>query len=80
MPTVIDKWSRESVLLKTSFSLTGQSVVEALTLLCETRSISQAITIDHGSEFTSKAFDEWAWACGIKLDFTRLLRTRSWPT
>ena len=69
--TVIAKWSRESVLLETSFSLTGQSVVEALKLLCGTRSMPQTITIEHGSEFTSKAFDEWAWSCGIKLDFTR---------
>ena len=30
MLTVIDKWSRESVLLETSFLLTGQSVVDAL--------------------------------------------------
>ena len=60
MLTVIDKWSRESVLLETSFSLTGQSVVEALKLFCETRSMPQTITIDHGSEFTSKAFSEWA--------------------
>jgi putative transposase len=69
--TVIDKWSRESVLLETSFSLTGQSVVEALELLCETRLLPQIITIDHGTELTSKAFDEWAFGHRIKLDFTR---------
>ena len=69
--TVIDKWSRESVLLEANVSLTGQSVVEALKLLCETRLMPQTITIDHGTEFTSKAFDEWAWGRGIKLDFTR---------
>jgi putative transposase len=69
--TVIDKWSRESVLLETSFSLTGQSVVDALKRLSLTRSLPQIITIDHGTEFTSKAFDEWAWSHSIKLDFTR---------
>lgn len=31
----------------------------------------QAITVDNGTEFTSKALDEWAYRCGIKLDYTR---------
>jgi putative transposase len=69
--TVIDKWSRQSVLLETGFSLTGQSVVDALKRLAQTHPLPQIITIDHGTEFTSKAFDEWAWANGVKLDFTR---------
>jgi len=69
--TVLDKWSRESVLLETRFSLTGQSVVDALQGLSLTRPLPQTITIDHGTEFTSKALDEWAWANGVKLDFTR---------
>jgi putative transposase len=69
--TVIDKWSRQSVLLETGFSLTGQSVVDALKLLAQTHPLPQTITIDHGTEFTSKAFDEWAWTNGVKLDFTR---------
>ena len=46
-------------------------MVKALELLCETRLLPQIITIDHGTEFTSKAFDEWAFGHGIKLDFTR---------
>jgi putative transposase len=69
--TVIDKWSRESVLLETSFSLTGQSVVDALNRLELSRRMPVIITIDHGTEFTSKSFDEWAFLRGIKLDFTR---------
>jgi putative transposase len=28
-----------------------------------------SITVDHGSEFTSKALEEWAWQRGVKLDF-----------
>ena len=69
--TVIDKWSRESVLLETSFSLTGQSVVDALQELSLGRSLPKAITVDHGTEFTSKSLDEWAWNTGVKLDFIR---------
>jgi putative transposase len=69
--TVIDKWRRESVLLETSFSLTGQSVVDALQGLSLSRALPRAITVDHGTEFTSKSLDEWAWNRGVKLDFIR---------
>jgi putative transposase len=30
-----------------------------------------SITVDHGTEFTSKALENWAWRRGIKLDFIR---------
>jgi putative transposase len=69
--TVIDKWSRESVLLETSFSLSGQSVVDALQRIAVGRAQPKAITVDHGTEFTSKSLDEWAWNKGVKLDFIR---------
>ena len=69
--TVLDKWSRESVMLETSFSLTGQSVVEALKTVALSRPLPKAITVDHGTEFTSKSLDEWAWNHSVKLDFTR---------
>jgi len=69
--TVLDKWSGESVMLETSFSLTGQSVVEALKTVALSRALPKAITVDHGTEFTSKSLDEWAWNQGVKLDFTR---------
>jgi putative transposase len=29
------------------------------------------ITGDHGTEFTSRAMDEWAYRRGVKLDFIR---------
>ena len=69
--TVIDKWSRESVLLETGFSLTGQSVVDALQRLALNRALPKAITVDHGTEFTSKSLDEWVWNHSVKLDFIR---------
>jgi len=31
----------------------------------------KAITVDHGTEFTSKSLDELAWNRGVKLDFIR---------
>ena len=56
--TVIDKWSRESVLLEVDFALTGASVVRAFEALAATRSLPLAITVDNGTEFTSKAVDQ----------------------
>ena len=53
-----DKWSRGSVLLESSFSLTGQSVVDALKTVALSRRLPKAITVDHGTEFTSKSLDE----------------------
>jgi putative transposase len=71
MLTVIDQWSRESVLVEAGISLTGRAVAEALDRVSATRSLPRAITVDHGTEFTSKALDEWAWKRGVQLDFIR---------
>jgi putative transposase len=69
--TVIDQWSRESVLLEANVALTGRSVVDALEAVSADRTLPKAITVDHGTEFTSKALDEWAYRRGIALDFIR---------
>jgi putative transposase len=69
--TVIDQWSRESVLVEANVALTGQSVVEALETLAKRLPLPKAITVDHGTEFTSKALDEWAYRCGVAFDFIR---------
>jgi putative transposase len=69
--TVIDQWSRESVLLDVNAALTGQSVVDALEAVSAHRTLPKAITVDHGTEFTSKELDEWAYRWGVTLDFIR---------
>ena len=69
--TVIDNWSRESVLLEVDFRLSGDRVAEALSKVAERRRLPRSITVDHGTEFTSKALDEWAYQNGVLLDFTR---------
>ena len=69
--TVVDNWSRESVLLEAGFRLTGDSVVQALSRVRMQRPLPRSITVDHGTEFTSKALDQWAWENGVQLDFTR---------
>jgi putative transposase len=69
--TVIDQWSRESLSLEAGFSLRGEDVAQALERVSLRRPLPKAITVDHGTEFTSKALDEWAWRCGVQLDFIR---------
>ena len=69
--TVIDQWSRESVTLEANFRLTGRCVGKALDEAALQRGWPTAITVDTGTEFTSKALDEWAWRRGVKLDYTR---------
>ncbi len=69
--TVVDNWSRESVLLEAGFRLSGESVAQALSRVSAARPLPRSITVDHGTEFTSKALDQWAWENGIQLDFTR---------
>jgi putative transposase len=69
--TVVDNWSRESVLLEAGFRLTGESVVAALSWVSTRRKLPRSITVDHGTEFTSRALDQWAWESGVQLDFTR---------
>lgn len=69
--TVVDNWSRESVLLEAGFRLTGQTVADALLQVAKRRPLPRSITVDHGTEFTSRALDQWAWEHGVALDFTR---------
>ena len=57
--------------LETGFRLTGDSVEAALSKVAQRRKLPRSITVDHGTEFTSKALDNWAFANGVQLDFTR---------
>lgn len=69
--TVVDNWSRHSPLIEPDFTLTGTKVVAALERMAKRTGYPQMITVDNGSEFTSKALDAWAHAHGVKLDFIR---------
>ena len=71
MLTVIDQWSRESVLIEPGFRMSGQLVADALDAASKHRALPQSIRVDHGTEFTSKALDEWAWQRGVQLDYIR---------
>ena len=46
-------------------------MVEAINDIARYRELPYAITVDHGTEFTSKVLDEWCYLRGVKLDFIR---------
>ncbi len=60
MLTLVDNFSRVSPAIEVDFSLTGKRVVEVLERLRETCGLPKVIKADNGSEFISKAMDEWA--------------------
>ena len=69
--TVVDQWSRQSPMLEAGLSLRGTDVTAALDRVLATSAKPQSITVDHGTEFTSRALEDWAYANGVALDFTR---------
>lgn len=68
--TVVDQSSRQSPLLEAGTSFTGQDVVAALDRVLAGGRPPRLITVDHGTEFMSKALEAWAYR-GVQLDFTR---------
>ena len=69
--TIVDHYSRESVAIEAGASLTGQHVVDVLRRLNRQGRRAQWITVDNGSEFISKALDQWAHWHKVQLDFIR---------
>jgi putative transposase len=70
MLTVVDQFSRVSPLIEPRFGFGGRDVVAALDRVIEHTGVPLSITVDHGTEFTSKALEEWAHRRCVKLDFT----------
>jgi putative transposase len=67
--TVVDQLSRESPLIEPDFSMSGHKVAQALERCLSEKPTPRSLTVDHGTEFTSKALEEWAWQRKVKLDF-----------
>ena len=66
---MVDQFSRQTPLLEPRFSFFGRDVVAALDRAIERVGTPVSITVDHGTEFTSKALEEWAYQRGVALDF-----------
>lgn len=69
--TVIDQWSRQSPLLEVAARMSGQTVSEALDRVLDGEPRPRSITVDHGTEFQSRALEDWAYHRGVQLDFIR---------
>lgn len=67
--TIIDEFTRECLAIEVSHSIPAAGVIEVLERLREERGLPEVIVTDNGSEFTSRAFDAWAYARGVKIDF-----------
>jgi transposase InsO family protein len=67
--TVIDELSRECLVIEVGASLTGERVSRALQRRCEPRAVPTIIRSDNGPEFRRRVMDEWAYGCGVRLQF-----------
>lgn len=67
--TVLDEFTRESLVIEVDHSLPSSRVIEALERLRALRGLPEVIVCDNGPEFASRAFDAWAYARGVKLLF-----------
>lgn len=69
--TVIDNWSRQSPVLEAGFRMSGETVGRALDGVLGEGPEPRSITVDHGTEFQSRALEDWAYRRGVQLDFIR---------
>ena len=66
---LMDGYTREALEIEVDTSLPGTRVVRVLNGLKETRGLPEAIQVDNGPEFISRAVDQWAYANGVRLHF-----------
>jgi putative transposase len=69
--TVVDNWSRHSPVLEAGFRITGETVGQVLDRVLATPAVPRSVTVDHGTEFQSRALEDWASRRGVQLDFIR---------
>jgi putative transposase len=69
--TLIDAYTRECVALDAAGHFSGRDVAQILTRVASTRGLPATIQCDNGTEFTSRALDQWAYTNRVALDFSR---------
>jgi putative transposase len=69
--TVVDHWSRQSPILEVASSMSGLTVGFALDRALAQGATPTSITVDHGTEFMSRALEDGAYHRGVQLDFIR---------
>ncbi len=68
---IVDLWDRTSPALVVYVSLTGNRVVAVLERLRGQGHLPRLLHVDNGPEFTCKALDAWAYAHGVRIEFSR---------
>jgi putative transposase len=66
---LMDGYTREALAIEVDTSLPGLRVVRVLEQLRERRKAPAAIQVDHGTEFTSRVVDQWAYQNHVALHF-----------
>lgn len=69
--TVVNNWSRHSPVLEAGFRVSGETVGQVLDRALNGAQGPRSITVDHGTEFQSRALEDWAYRRGVQLDFIR---------
>lgn len=67
--SIEDAYTREMLVIEVDTSLPALRVVRVLEKLRHQRGLPEQIVIDNGTEFTSKAMDQWAHEHNVKLHF-----------
>ncbi len=69
--TIVDNFSRECLAIDVAPGFKGSDVAQVLTRIVTERGRPRYIRCDNGSEFVSKALDQWAYWNKVELDFSR---------
>jgi len=70
--TVLDVYTRECVALQAGRGFRGENVAQTLSDAGAKRAaLPEVISVDNGTEFTSKSLDHWAYWNRVRLDFSR---------
>lgn len=69
--TVLDTFTRECVALVAQPVFRGEDVARILSTVGDERELPQVISVDNGTEFTSRSLDHWAYWNKVQLDFSR---------
>lgn len=67
--TITDLFTHESPAIEVDVSLTGHRVADVLNQLKASHGLPKMIVCDNGTEFTSKAMDQWAFENRMELKF-----------
>lgn len=68
---VVDDATRECLAIEVDTSLGGWRVTRVLDEIAKRRPLPKRIVVDNGTEFTSKALDQWAYRHSVELRFIR---------